>query len=235
MNSLKSIGILAMMVCAAAGSLYAQQPTMYQDDNMTTEAFAALLKQEWFFLRDEQDKFIQETQKKGEFETTSEFQSRTTQRKQLFLETVNKHVKENKLDQRVFGIWMKASLLNYDADQGIFTLSCPVSIEAPYDISSVQCFLPNNPFVELTDSVMNGYRSSKIQLKLHPNFKWHINREQARDAQASEVNIYFKVHFTLGFVPGGSEKQMMVRIIPKDISLIDQYKKLLYWHEVLNK
>jgi hypothetical protein len=104
MNSLKSIGILAMMVCAAAGSLYAQQPTMYQDDNMTTEAFAALLKQEWFFLRDEQDKFIQETQKKGEFETTSEFQSRTTQRKQLFLETVNKHVKENKLDQRVFGI-----------------------------------------------------------------------------------------------------------------------------------
>jgi hypothetical protein len=208
----------------------AQQPT-YQDDNLSPESFSILLKDEWVYLRDAIDQLNKETEKRGEFETTPEFQARAARAKQLFLDKLNGRIKETKLDRRLFGVWFKATLVSYDADAGVYSVSCATTVEAPYDIPTVECFIPDNPYVEKADSIRGGYRTSSLRLKFNPDFKWTVARNDAMTAKSNEPNIYFKVHFEVNVKQEDFSTQALLKIIPKDITLINQVNKFMYWKE----
>jgi hypothetical protein len=202
----------------------AQQSTSYQNENMTSENFAQVLKTEWFYLRDELDKQSQNIGKRGEFETTAEFQNRIATLRKNFIASLPLHTK-------TYGVWLKATLVSYDADAQEYSVTCPVTIEAPYNIPTVACVVPANQYVELIDSTMNGYRTSKLQLKFYPDFKWKVERDQARATKAVEANVYFKVHFTVVLSQESFDKEASIHIIPNDILLADQVKKTAYWRE----
>jgi hypothetical protein len=223
---------LSLLVMASLSSLRAQQQNS-PDDVLTPEAFSTILKDEWIYLRDATDQLVKDTEKRGEFETSPEFQARVARTRQLFLEKLNGRIKDTKMGSRVFSVWFKATLASYDADAGIYAVTCSETAEAPYDIPTVGCTIPSNAYVEMADSIRGGYRTSSIRLKFHPNFQWMVARNEAMAAKAGEQNIFFRVRFTVNMSQEKITTKARIRIIPTEISLIDQQNKYVFWKEVL--
>lgn len=207
------------------------QQAVYQDEDTPSESFTILLKDEWSYLRDAVAQLKNETEVRNEFETTAEFQGRAVRSRDSLQSKLNKHLKETKLDHRVFGLWFKAILASYNADAGIYSVQCTTTIEAPYSIPSVDCVVPSNSYVDLADSILGGYRTSNIFMKFKPNFDWKVGRNEARSAKGEEANIFFKVHFMVDLTQERSVNHGQLKIIPKDIALINRTTNYVYWKE----
>jgi hypothetical protein len=218
---------LLVLLTTAAQLAQAQQPA-FQDDDLTPELFSLILKDEWTYLREATDQLIKETGNRDEFETTPEFHSRAAKARQTFLDKLNTHIKDAKLERRVFGVWLKATLVQYDADAGVYSVQSPARVEAPYEIPTTGCVIPDNPYVGLSDSIQGGYRQSRIYLKFDPDFKWTVVRNEAMKAKSSESAMYFKVHFTLNLMLENSQNRGLLKIIPNDMVLMNQSNKFIY-------
>lgn len=224
--------IVASFIPAIVGNnLFAQLPTMNPDDYMKGEDFTRILKDEWSFLKDATDEYLASTDKKSEFETTQEFNDRVARTKAAFIEKVNKHLQEKKFDKRVFSVLFKASLVSYDADKHQYLIRSAESVEAPYNIPSLYCTIPKNPFVILTDSVNRGFRTSAIQIRFPRNYRWTVARDDAKAAKNEEAEIYFQVRFVLDFRQDDFNKQARMRIIPTQISMLNLSTHKVYWSQ----
>jgi hypothetical protein len=223
--------LLSLLLILLPFSATAQQSPSFQDDEMSPESFTKILKEEWTYLRDSIDQLDKRTAARGEFETTPEFQIRTARERQGFLEKLNKHIKDTKMDSRIFGVWFKAALVSYDADAGVYAVQCSATVEAPYDMPTVVCSIPPNQYVGLADSVLGGYRTSKIYLKFDTVFSWTVGRRDAMTAKEHEKDIFFKVHFAVNLSQKGFTNRAIIQIIPKDIALMNQADKHVYWME----
>ena len=208
----------------------AQQPA-FQDDELTPDLFSLILKDEWTYLREATDQLIKETGNRDEFETTSEFHARAAKARQTFMEKLNGHIKDAKLERRVFGVWFKAALVQYDADAGVYSVKSPTRVEAPYEIPTTGCIIPKNPYVGLSDSIQGGYRESRIYLKFDPDFKWTVARNDAMKAKSNESAMYLKVHFVLNLMLDNSQNRGLLKIVPKDMLVINQANKFIYLKE----
>jgi hypothetical protein len=208
----------------------AQQPA-FQDDELTPDLFSLILKDEWTYLRETTDQLIKETGNRDEFETTSEFHARAAKARQTFMEKLNGHIKDAKLERRVFGVWFKATLVQYDADAGVYSVKSPTRVEAPYEIPTTGCIIPKNPYVGLSDSIQGGYRESRIYLKFDPDFKWTVARNDAMKAKSNESAMYLKVHFVLNLMLDNSQNRGLLKIVPKDMLVINQANKFIYLKE----
>lgn len=216
----------------STGMLLAQvQQAVYQDEDTPPESFTILLKDEWAYLRDAVDQLKNETEKRGEFETTPEFLARASRSRDSLQSKLNAHLKDTKLDRRVFGVCFKATLASYDADAEIYSVKCAATIEAPYNTPSVDCIVPSNPYIEMADSIRGGYRSSIIFMKFSPDFKWKVGRSEAQSAKGNESNLYFKVHFIVDLTQDKTTNHGKLIIIPKDIELINRTNNYVYWNE----
>jgi hypothetical protein len=215
-----------------AGTLLAQvQQAVYQDEDTPPESFTILLKDEWAYLRDAVAQLKKETENKDEFETTSEFQARAVRSRDSLQSKLNAHLKETKLDRRVFGLCFKATLASYNADAQTYSVKCNATIEAPYSIPTVDCLVPANPYIELTDSIQGGYRTSSIFMKFNPDFQWKVGKSEARSAKGNESSVFFKVHFVVDLIQERTANHGLLKIIPKDISLINRSNNYEYWKE----
>ncbi|RPI06565.1 MAG: hypothetical protein EHM64_02480 [Ignavibacteriae bacterium] len=217
----------------SAGALAQVQQAVYQDEDTPPESFTILLKDEWSFLNEAVTQLKNETENKGEFETTEEFQTRITRSRDLLQNKLNTHLKETKLDRRVFGLWYKATLVSYNADAEIYSVKCATIIEAPYNIPTVDCLIPPNPYVDLSDSIRGGYRTSSIFLKFHPDFEWKVGRSEAQAAKGVEANLYFKVHFMVDLLQAGTALHGQLKIIAKDIALMNKSNNYVYWKSAI--
>jgi hypothetical protein len=135
------------------------------------------------------------------------------------------------LEKRIFGVWFKASLVQYDADAGVYSVKSPTRVEAPYEIPTTGCIIPKNPYVGLSDSIQGGYRESRIYLKFDPDFKWTVARNEAIKAKSSESAMYLKVHFILNLILDNSQNRGLLKIIPKDLTVMNQTNKFIYLKE----
>jgi hypothetical protein len=221
--------IFLWSVITTATLLAQVQQAVYQDEETPPESFTILLKDEWAYLNDAVTQLKNETEKKGEFETTPEFQARVARSRDFLQNKLNTHLKDTKLDRRVFGLWFKATLVSYNADSGIYIVKCPTIIEAPYSIPTVDCLIPSNPYVDLADSIRGGYRTSSIFMKFNPDFVWQVGRNDAQTAKGNESNIFFKIHFVVNLIQEGSAIHGQLRIIPKDIALVNKANNFVYW------
>jgi hypothetical protein len=235
MKKITSIILLIFMFTCISGQLAVAQQPQYQDDDLLPDLFTLILKKEWEYLRDATEQLDKETGIRGEFETTPEFQARATRSRQGAIEKLNAHIKDNKLDKRIFGVWLKANLLSYDADKGVYSINCPLIIEAPYDIPTVVCAVPNNQYVEMVDSIRGGYRKASIHFKFDPDFKWKVTRNDAMTAKSAEANVYFKIHFVVNMTLENLPTKATLKIIPKTISIVNKSNKFVYWKENISR
>ena len=229
----KNITIIAsflVLFTATVQFAEAQQPA-FQDDDLTPELFSIILKDEWTYLREATDQLIKETGNRDEFETTPEFHARAAKARQTFMDKLNGHIKDNKLERRVFGVWFKVTLVQYDADAGVYSVKSPTRVEAPYEIPTTGCVIPKNPYVDISDSIQGGYRQSRIYLKFDPDFKWTVARNEAMKAKSNESVMYFKVHFILNLILDNSQNRGLLKIIPKDMLIMNQTNKFIYLKE----
>lgn len=229
-NNASILAFLFLFITTAVEFAGAQQPA-YQDDDLMPDQFSSILKDEWEYLRNATDQLDKETGARGEFETTPEFHARAARARQTALEKLNAHIKENKLDKRIFGVWFKLNLQSYDADGGIYSVKCPTIVEAPYDIPTVVCATPSNQYIEMADSIRGGYRRASIHFKFDPDFKWKVARTEAMQAKSDSLNIYFKVHFVINMALENLPTKATLRIIPRSISIVNKATKLVYWKE----
>ena len=152
-----------------------------------------------------------EVENRGEFETTREFQIRVARSHDSLQSKLNTHLKETRLDRRVFGLWFKAELVSYNADAEIYSVKCPTTIEAPYSIPTVDCLVPSNLYIDLADSIVGGYRTSSIFMKFNPCFEWKVGRNEALKAKGNQANVFFKVHFVVTLMQEGSTDSWTIK------------------------
>jgi len=207
--------------------------TPLPEDNLSPAELTAIMKEAWTFLKDETDNHTKLVGSKTEFETTAEFEKRSIEARQQYLTKITKFVKDKKLDQRVIGVLLKAGLDQYDADDQIYSVSSPSTIDAPYNLPSVSTEVPPNNYVALSDSIRKGYRTSSIYLKFSPFFKWQVGRDIAKAARNDEASIYFKVRFKIDMGQGDTRRGARFAVVPKQIMLINQKTNTVYWEQTL--
>ena len=237
-DSIRQIALLIALV-AIPSLLSSQTPqpkpaTPLPEDNIAPVEFTAALKEAWTFLKDESENYSNAIGKKTEFETTAEFEKRSVVARQQFLAKIAKYVKDKKYDVRVIGVVLKANLVQYDADNQVYSVSCPNMIEAPYNIPTVTTEIPQNPYVGLADSIRMGYRTSSVYLKFNPYFKWQVGRDLARAAKDDEANIYFRIRFKVDMTQGESAKGSRFTVVPKQVMLFNQRTNTVYWEQTIH-
>jgi len=130
-------------------------------------------------------------------------------------------------------VLLKASLDQYDADDQIYSVTCPTFIEAPYNLPSIATEIQPNAYVALADSIRKGYRTSSVYLNFNPSFRWQVNREIAQAAKNDQGNIVFKVRFKLDLTQGDGRKGARFLIVPKQIVFYNQKTNAVYWEQTL--
>jgi len=223
--------ILLLSLAGSSGEPARAQQLRNPDDNMKGEDFTRILKDEWSFLKDETDQFLAASTGKTEFETSQEYAKRVAALKAALVNKVNAHIAEKKLDKRVFGVLYKASLIKYDADRQEYRIGSAESIEAPYDIPTLHCLVPSNPYVFLADSVNRGFRSSALRIHFPSAYRWKVSRDEARMAKNEESGIYFVVRFILDIRQEDMVREARMRIIPTKISMENVGANKVYWTE----
>lgn len=207
--------------------------TPLPEDNIAAAEFTSMLKEAWTFIKDESDNYTTAVGKKTEFETTAEFEKRTVVARQQYFAKIAKWSKDKKFDQRVIGVVLKANLSQYDADNQVYSVSCPSVIEAPYNIPTVTTEVPQNPYVGLADSIRMGYRTSSIYLKFYPYFRWQVGRDIAKATKDDEANIFFKIRFKIDMNQGEAKKGSRFAILPKQVILFNQRTNTVYWEQTI--
>jgi hypothetical protein len=217
----------------AAASVQVQQQSKIEEENFKSEDFTKLLKDEWSFLKDATDEYLASVSMKTEFETSKEFADRAAKLKSAYVNKVSGHLKEKKLDRRTFNVLFKTTLVKFDADLLQYRIACSGTVEAPYDIPSLHCIVPTNPYVILSDSVNRGFRTSSLRIRFAPSYRWKVNRDEARVAKNEEPGIYFKIQFVIDMSQEDMVKQAHLRIIPKRITMVNDGSHKIYWTEEL--
>ena len=222
-----------VLILGATGLLMTTAPAQQQprdtSDVMMPEQFTETLKQVWVFLKNEMDAYLLSIQSKDEFETASEYERRVTDSRRQYIAKVIKYSRDQKFDQREFSVLFKASLGVYDADKGMYPLSSPTVVDAPYNIPTVQCVIRKNPYVALADSIRKGYRTSSLFIDLPKSNKWQVSRDLARAAKADEDQIYFRVNTTIDIEKTDVKNQAILELVPKQLALINNKTNQVYW------
>ena len=223
---------LLLLAASLGGSTTASaQASLGPDDTLLPEQFTEILKQEWIFLKAQTDSFLAETTVKREFETTPEFEGRVALRRQVYMMTIARRIKEQKFDTKSYGVLLKAHLVSYNADKKVYALACSVAVEAPYDIPSLVSFVPTNKYVMIKDTIVGGYRTNRLLMKFRPTFSWKVERPEAMEAKGDEGNVYFKVRAAIDISQPNIKQQALLRIVPKEFLLVNTGKGKLYYRE----
>lgn len=133
----------------------------------------------------------------------------------------------------MIGVVLKANLKQYDADDQVYNVSCPLVIEAPYNIPAVTTEITQNAYVGLADSIRMGYRTSSIYLKFSPYFRWQVGHDIARAAKEDEANIFFRIRFKIDMNQGESRKGSRFAVLPKQVMLFNQKTNTVYWEQTI--
>jgi hypothetical protein len=209
------------------------QATPLPEDSLSPAEFTAIMKEAWSYVKDEYDGYVKNVGKKTEFETTAEFEKRSVEARRQYLTKIAKYIKDKKFDQRVMGVLLPASLDQYDADNQLYSVTCPTVIEAPYNLPTISTEIQTNDYVALADSIRKGYRTSSVYLDFNPAFRWQINREAAQAAKNDQARIFFKIRFKLDLSQGDGRKGSRFLIVPKHVIMYNQRTGTIYWDQPL--
>lgn len=168
---------------------------------------------------------------KSEFESTADFNNRVRKAKDQYINKVNKFYQENKLSDKVFSVWMKAELVQYDADNQVYSVKSPTQILVQPKKKEIAVICPSNKYVTISEVNRKGYRFANLRLNTEPEFSWYVNKQTAQSAKEKEHVMFFKVTFKFGIDIAASDNQILMQIIPTKIALMDHQENFTYWSE----
>lgn len=232
------LSLLCSVVFLAPGTLTGQQQAAPQrsapaTEEMTAEAFTALLKQIWGFLQTETQAYRDHIDRKDEFETTEQYEQRRLDRRRQYLANVVKYSRNENLPARSFWIPFKASLLTYDADAQVYQVASSGLVQAPYNIPLLETTVAPNQYLALADSISRGYRTSTLYLKFKPSFAWKIAPAEARAAKEDPESLGFRVRVAIDIESMEGRDRARLRIVPREVQLIDTKTLKIFWQESL--
>lgn len=216
--------VLLLAVALSGNSLLMAQeePAAPGGQSMTAEEFTNYLKTIWSFLKAETEQYQAAVGTKGEFETTKEFEQRSVERRRQYLANIMKYSQDQKVSGRVVVVYFKAILDSYDADRKVYSLHSGTVFDAPYNIPTVRCTVPKNPYVALADSVRAGYRTSVLHLTIEPEFQWQVAREIAQAAKQNEGGMFFELSVVVDIESNDGRSEAKLQIVPKQFSLVNK-------------
>lgn len=224
---------LLLAVLSEGSFLVAQEQAPAQTqpavEEMTAEEFTQLLKGVWSFLKNEREEFEAAAASKSEFETTREHEQRILDRRRQYVANIIKYSRDQKFNTRKFHIYFKARLDDYNADKKVYTITSPNTIDAPYNIPTVRCVVPRNPYVALADSVRKGYRTSVLYLSFKPAFLWNTPREIAQTAKQDEPNVNFRILASIDIESNDGKAEAILAIIPSEMALVNNVTNQIFW------
>ncbi|MBI2619711.1 MAG: hypothetical protein HYW57_06485 [Ignavibacteriales bacterium] len=225
--------VLVLSLVFVPSSAYAlQQAGGTQDPGpeiMMPGQFTQVLKEVWTFLKGETENYLASIERKDEFETAVEFERKVTDSRRQYLAKVIKYSRDQKLDQRVFGVLFKASLESYDADKQLYTVSSSTVVDAPYNIPTVQCVIRRNSYVYLADSIRAGYRTSSLYVRLPSGTKWQVSRDLAKAAKTEEPSIYFRANVKIDIEKADFKDKAILELVPVELAFLNNASDQVYW------
>jgi hypothetical protein len=198
---------------------------------LTPEQCYDVIKTAWDGLKKISEQYIEEVTVKGEFESTAEFNERMRKAKDQFINKVNKFSAENKLQEKVFSVWLKAELVKYDADNQIYSVKSPTEILIQPKKTDIAVACADNKYVVITEKNKGGYRRATLRLNTDPEFSWFVNKQTAQSAKKKEHVMFFKLWFSMSVSVDESNNQIVLMIVPTKLALMDQAENFTYWSE----
>lgn len=220
--------LIAVSVAGSSRLMAQEQPATPAQESMTAEEFTNYLKTIWSFLKAETEQYQAAIGTKSEFETTAEFEQRSVERRRQYLANITKYSQDQKIKGRTIVVYFKAILDSYDADKKIYSLRSGTVIDAPYNIPTVRCTVPKNPYVALADSIRVGYRTSVLHLTIEPQFQWQVARDAAQTAKQTEGSVFFELSLTVDIESNDGKSEAKLQIIPKQFSLVNKETNQVY-------
>ena len=229
--------LIIIAVGAAVCNLSAQTPleAPEMEQTLAVEEFSDVVKSVWDVIKKGADDYHDETITRSEFETAAEFEARLQQRHNDIAATIRTFADSKKLGQRFFAVWMPATLVKYNADTQIYTVTSPTKIVVPPAAQNISTSCPQNPYIVLSETNEKGYKFAYLLLKTKPEYSWHVDKETARKAKNNEGNILFKVWFRFDLSQAFAGNQGQLTIIPVRIALMNKADNTTFWSDEIIK
>ncbi len=198
---------------------------------LTAEKCYDVIKTVWDGLMKLSDEYQIEAADKNEFESTAEYNTRIQKCKDNHINKIRKFFSDNKLNSREYSVWMKAELVKYDADNQTYSIKSPTQILTQPKKNAIAVTVPSNKYLTITEKNSGGYRRAFLHLNTNPEFTWFVNKQTAQEAKNNEQNIFFKLSFTFDISFNETEHQIVLQIVPKKLSLMNQGDNFTFWSE----
>ncbi|MBP6672066.1 MAG: hypothetical protein KA247_02905 [Bacteroidetes bacterium] len=223
--------LILLSLCALPA--YSQNVLESFDPNhtLTAEKCYDVVKTVWDGLKKISEEYQTDANQKNEFESTTEYAVRVQKNKDEYVNKIRKFFSDNKLNTRIYSVWMKADLAKYDADNQTYGLKSPTNILVQPKKNEVAISVLENKYVTLTEKNSGGYRRAYIHLNTNPEFTWFVNKQTAQEAKNNEANIFFKLSFTFDISYNESAQQINLQIVPKKLALMNQSENFTFWSE----
>jgi hypothetical protein len=213
--------------------LFPQNILDAQDPNqtLTSEKCYDVIKTVLDGLKKLSEEYDSEASAKSEFESTSEFSARMQKSKDNYVNNIRKFYSENKLNTRIYSVWLKADLVKYDADNQTYGLNSPTQILVQPKKEDITVIVPSNKYLTLTEKNTSGYRRAYIHLNTNPEFTWFVNKQTAQEAKNNQQNIFFKLSFTFDVTYEEKTHQILLQVVPVKLALMNKSENFVYWSE----
>lgn len=198
---------------------------------LTPEQGYDLIKTVWDGLKKLSEEYESHVAVKSEFESTTEFNDRVRKSKDQYINKIRKFSADNKFDEKIYAVWMKADLVKYDADNQIYSVKSPTQFLIQPKKKDIVVTCPGNKYVVATEKNEGGYRRAYIHLNTNPDFSWFVNKVTAQAAKNKEHQIFFKFSFSIEISMNEMEDQIVLQIVPRKLALLDQIENFTYWSE----
>ncbi len=229
--------LIIIAIVAAAGSLLAQTPLEAPEMEQTLAAndFSDVVKSVWDVVKKGADDYLDESLTRSEFETAAEFESRLQQRHSDIAAKIQTFAASKKIGERLFAVLLQATLVKYNADTQIYSVTSPTQIVVPPSAQNIVTACPQNPYIVLSEKNERGYKFAYLLLKTKPEYSWHVNKETARKAKNNEASIFFKVWFRFDLSQAFVGTQGQVTIVPVKIALVNNSDNTTFWSDDIIK
>ena len=198
---------------------------------LTSDQCFDVVKTVWDGLKKLSEQYHSGSSAKGEFESTQEFNERKRKNKDEYLSKISKFYTDNKLNNRIYSVWMKADLAKYDADNKTYSIKSSTQVLLQPKKKEIAVVCAPNKYALITEKDVRGYRRAYLHLATDPDFTWYVDKQTAIAAKNKEGAIYFKLAFAFDISFDEAQNQVQLQIDPKKISLMDQNENFTYWSD----
>jgi hypothetical protein len=227
----KTLSII--LIVMVSSTLYSQAIPEKFDPKVTLSSDKCydVIKTVWDGIKKISEEYSTQNLVKSEFESSGEFADRVRKTKDAYINAVNKYALDNKLNDLIYSVWLKADLVKYDADNQVYSVKSSSQILVQPKKNDIAITITSNKYATIEEKNHGGYRTAHFQLNTTPEFSWFVNKQTALSAKNKEHQIFFKLSFKFEVFVNESNEQIVIQLVPTKLALMDQQENFTYWSE----